>query len=698
MNQVLMDQKAALLVAIGAVLKTADPGQLRAVAYLRVSTEDQKKGYGVTYTGKRVVKHIEKKGWALVDVFADEGFSGSLEADRRPDLRRLMTLARQMPRPFDVVVVQEDRAIGRKGRAFWPWVWELEDLGVFTAVVKGDYDNTTDEGRSRMRKAADRAEDELITIRDRTQGGIQEKAEDGGYTGGKVRYGYRIEDQGKKGESRLVVDECECSGSCATVHEAAVLRRGRDLFVEFRGDRYKTVAQINAERLFNREGNRWSVKVFFSMLLDEDRLSGKLIWRNAQRKGKGPKLGPDGQPIYGETVIIDLPPIFTPKEVQELKEVAELAKIRRAPAEQTAVYTLSKRIISPCGQPYTGQGWKSKTARYYRCKGKEPAYPGAPVCSCAVIDAAAIEQHVWAEISSFLGDARRLEELARKWAGANGAQKVDYASRIAALDQQIQEQNDIIEATEGAAVARAIRRGLSKTEAQQAAEKAVTPLEAELAELQKMRSEAEAWQRESQVINQRVRDLRALAETAHDRLSGLTAEQQATFLAVLDVKVTVKANPASGRAGSPCSLLKWFADTGRTVPHLTDEAWEKVRDLAEDRAYRKLTAKQILAGLLYKARTGCRWSELPEEFGAAESVKTYWKRWHKAGTWERIMDRLADEDGVPIFEEASKVPPLDIKGELIPELVLDPERQLGHGYRSASGSQVRFEFQMSSVA
>lgn len=119
-----------------------------------------------------------------------------------------------------MVVVQEDRAIGRKGRAFWPWVWELEDLGVFTAVVKGDYDNTTDEGRSRMRKAADRAEDELINIRDRTQGGIQEKAEEGGYTGGKVRYGYRIENQGKKGDSRLVVDEGEGG-------EAAVLRRIR---------------------------------------------------------------------------------------------------------------------------------------------------------------------------------------------------------------------------------------------------------------------------------------------------------------------------------------------------------------------------------------------------------------------------------------------------------------------------------------
>ncbi|MET9385333.1 recombinase family protein [Streptomyces sp. NPDC002928] len=675
MEQTLTAEKQKLLLAIDAVLKTADPGQLRAVAYLRVSTEDQKKGYGITYTGKRVVKHVGKKGWALVDVFADEGFSGSLEADRRPDLRRLMALARQTPRPFDVVVVQEDRAIGRKGRAFWPWVWELEDLGVFTAVVKGDYDNTTDEGRSRMRKAADRAEDELITIRDRTQGGIQEKAEDGGYTGGKVRYGYRIENQGKKGESRLVVDE---DG------EAAVLRRGRELFVEFNGDRYKTVAQLNAEKLFNRGGSPWNVRVFFSILLDEDRLNAQVIWRKTTRGGKGAKVGPDGQPVYGDTVAIDVPPIFTLEEVEELRNVVRLSKVVRAPATQTAVYTLSNRLLSPCGAAYTGQGWKSKTARYYRCKGKEPAYPGAPVCQCSVIAADPIERRVWQAVSEFLGDARRLEELARKWVGSTAAQKVDYATRIAALDQQIQEQNDIIEATEATAVARAIRRGLSKAEAQKAAEKAVAPLEGALVDLERMRAEAEAWQREAQQVEQRVSSLRALAETAQDRLSHLDAEQQATFLAVLDIKVTVKANPAAGRAGSPCSLIKWFADSGRKVPHLTDEAWAKVQDIAEDRAYRKLSARQILAGLLYKARTGCRWPELPEEYGAHESVKTYWKRWDKTGTWERIMERLADEEGMPAFEDASTVPPLGIRGELFSELVLDPERHAELAYRSAS--------------
>jgi hypothetical protein len=74
-----------------------------------------------------------------------------------------MDAAQQTPRPFDIVVVPDGRVIGRKGRAFWRWVWALEDIGVYVAVVADDYDNTTSEGRKKMRRDADYAETEWET-------------------------------------------------------------------------------------------------------------------------------------------------------------------------------------------------------------------------------------------------------------------------------------------------------------------------------------------------------------------------------------------------------------------------------------------------------------------------------------------------------------------------------------------------------
>lgn len=43
---------------------------LRAVDYLRVSTEEQTEGYGISYTGKRTARYIQNKGWTHVGTYA----------------------------------------------------------------------------------------------------------------------------------------------------------------------------------------------------------------------------------------------------------------------------------------------------------------------------------------------------------------------------------------------------------------------------------------------------------------------------------------------------------------------------------------------------------------------------------------------------------------------------------------------------
>ena len=57
---------------------------LRAVDYLRVSTEEQKKGYGVPRQSRKTTRHIALKQWAHVGTYKDEG---------SPALWRLPTVA-----------------------------------------------------------------------------------------------------------------------------------------------------------------------------------------------------------------------------------------------------------------------------------------------------------------------------------------------------------------------------------------------------------------------------------------------------------------------------------------------------------------------------------------------------------------------------------------------------------------------------
>ena len=51
----------------------------------------------------------------------------------------------------------------------------------------------------------------------------------------------------------------------------------------------------------------------------------------------------------------------------------------------------------------------------------------------------------------------------------------------------------------------------------------------------------------------------------------------------------------------------------------------------------------FLEGVLWIARTGCPWRDLPAEFGAWNSVFKRFRRWVKAGAFERIFNALSED-------------------------------------------------------
>ncbi|MDT0378395.1 recombinase family protein [Streptomyces sp. DSM 42041] len=637
--------------------------KFRAVDYLRVSTEEQVKGYGIAYTGKRTKRHIATKGWRHARTYADEGFSGSLEAHERPDLNRLMQDARQVPRPFDVVCVAEERAIGRAGRAFWPWVWELEDLGVFVAIVKGDYDNTTAEGRSRMRKAADRAEDERETIRERTQGGLQEKAEDGGYIGGKVPYGYRVINRGVRGESRLVIDDHQsCPVNCTAMHEAECLRDGRQCYVETR-DWEEVAKSLNARGYRRRNGQPWGYHAARQQILSDIILEARQLFRGSHYVQRDA----DGKTTYGEPVTIKLDPIFTPDEVAELRSANQ--KPPRKPST-FRVYTLSGQIHSPCGKRYVGGG-KGRRERQYRCQGRTAAYPGATTCECAYLRAEPIEQEAWKRIQHLLGDLGQLKAMAEDWLGYRSGSRVNFAERIAELDKQIAAQQKAVNITISVTAKQvAIEEELSEEESERRLAEVIAPLQQELTKLKRDRTDVASWQEESDDAEDRLTQLVQLAEMAQHRLHNMPLDKQQELMTVLNCEVTLIADLPQGRKGQPCALASWFSQRNMGVPLLTENAWEKVAPLI-DWQPRNLSPRTVLAGILYKVRTDTPWKSVPSVFGSPATLQTYWTRWRRSGFWERAMEALADEPWTALPSPPS--PKLTLRCLIEPQVLLESE-------------------------
>ena len=76
---------------------------------------------------------------------------------------------------------------------------------------------------------------------------------------------------------------------------------------------------------------------------------------------------------------------------------------------------------------------------------------------------------------------------------------------------------------------------------------------------------------------------------------------------------------------------------------LIDEQWQRLEPLLPTRQKRgrpRADDRQTLNGILYVLRTGCRWADVPREYG---SPATCWRRlraWEQDGTWESIWRTL----------------------------------------------------------
>ncbi len=635
--------------AIEAVKNAVGKRLLRAVAYLRVSTEEQTKGYGVARQNTKTTRHIASKGWEHVDTYVDEGVSGSLEASERGDLKRLMTDAQKQPRPFDIVVVPDGRAIGRKGRAFWRWVWALEDIGVYVAVVADDYDNTTAEGRKKMRRDADYAETEWETIRDRTQGGLQEKAEliEAAHMGGRPPFGYRVEGKGTTG-SYLVINE----------QEASLIRYVHDLVVGEGLNILQAAIRLNSERKFNRSGNPWTYVNLRDRILSSAILEGQVPFR-----GKHAKTDDSGNPLWGESVTIKVPRILSEEEAVNLKRksVVRVMSSRR----DCATYPLSGRVVSLCGKSYTGISRASTNSgtREYRCSGGTSSRAaGTKSCGCSYVNAQALEDHVWQEVIKVIGDGRKLEELAAEWIGLSEGDKAANVERIAELDQQIE---DLGQAITAVTVATA-----KKTRSADAVAAATALLEEELQQLQGLRDEAAQWLAEMEDAERRNRELRELAQMARHSFLNMEPDQQADILDLLEVKVTFTGPvPHELKSGTPCPVRAWYESRGLEVPasDLSDDEWAAIVPLLHNRPGDAI--RRSVNGIFHKARTGMSWSEVIAEFGVTKTTADHFRRWSKTGTWKLVNDVLTHTERVPVWSP-ELLPPMTIEGRVDPRMML----------------------------
>lgn len=80
---------------------------------------------------------------------------------------------------------------------------------------------------------------------------------------------------------------------------------------------------------------------------------------------------------------------------------------------------------------------------------------------------------------------------------------------------------------------------------------------------------------------------------------------------------------------------------------LRDDQWERIAPLMcgkpGDRGRRGVNNRLFIEAVLWVARTGSPWRDLPPEFGAWNSVYVRFARWYDKQVWQRIFQVMRED-------------------------------------------------------
>ena len=506
----------------------------RLAIYCRVSSEEQREKQSIQMqvsVAENYVQGEKLKGREVVltDWYKDDGISGTIPIQERPEGARLLQDARNGR--FSRLVVWKIDRLGRQVSVIINMVDELEKLGVAFTSITESFDTSSSSGRLMMNMLASFADFEHDTIIERSITGTNERARAGQWLGGIVPYGYEV--TGTKRDAWLKV--CERQLPNVAMTEADVVR----LMYRRLADEHKTCRRIADE--LNGLG------VPPAYVKDN---------RQVQYHGKR-KANTAGTWVPSRVRSLVINPVYKGTHVYGRRSKKQRDTIARSvPAivdEATwtrAVETLHQNLLnSPrgchreyllhgiikcghCGMTYSGCAYHGKD-RYYRCNGRI-AYRGPAKGNCPgkIIKAEPIEEAVWREVEKLLLTPNDVLMKLGELDAEGGRQHAVLEAEKLTMERTIADKD-----TERARIMVIYRRGLidaDDVDRQLAAINAETESAKErLSQVERELANAETLKQRFTTIEDRLADIRAILD------GGLTYEVKRQIVELLVSRVQV---------------------------------------------------------------------------------------------------------------------------------------------------------------
>ncbi|WP_411735633.1 recombinase family protein [Paenibacillus sp. M2] len=232
------------------------------VTYLRVSSEQQaERELSIPAQREALQRYADELGWSIVNEYIDE--AKSAKTDGRPDFQRMIADAQKTDKHFDAIVVHKFDRFSRNRADHAIYKALLKKHGVTVVSASEPIDADTPHGFLLESMLEVISEFYNVNLRHETLKGMRENASQGFHCGGRVPFGYRRVQTGRKVTYELGTDK-----------EAKVVQQMFQMAAEGHGGK-RIARELNNQNII--EGRRWAPSTVLA-ILDNPVYLGKRVW------------------------------------------------------------------------------------------------------------------------------------------------------------------------------------------------------------------------------------------------------------------------------------------------------------------------------------------------------------------------------------------------------------------------------------
>lgn len=317
------------------------PVQLRMAAYCRVSSDSTDQLYSYAAQVRHYTEYINANpDWTLVDIYADEGITGT-ESGKRDEFQRLLADCRRGK--IDRILCKSISRFARNTEDCLNAVRLLKSLGVTVFFEHENLDTADMDGEFLLTMQGMVAQEESMSISRNLRWAVRKRMADGTYISGSVPFGYRLLDD------QLVIDDAE----------ATVVRQIFDWYLSGLG--LETIAHRLQQQRLERTWHRSAVKY---ILNNEHYIGDALLQKNFTSES----LPFRKQRNHGELAQYYVENYNVPIISREIFEAAQQLREQRKtmPPGSTGRHALSGKLRCTCGASFRRK-MVNGTA-YWACK------------------------------------------------------------------------------------------------------------------------------------------------------------------------------------------------------------------------------------------------------------------------------------------------------------------------------------------